>query len=334
MASTRSVLAAWLLVVAACAGPTPTASPDPTMATVPSVPGPQPTPTATTSPVPAVATVPPNTPTPYPSGAPYQGQVPETASAEFGGARLTIAVGHNPIDAVFGSILTVTIDNRSQRRLEWWADGCGGNAAVSGTTMSTWRDSVLDVPSGLATYRDWLRRDIPVDEPIELDLHRPYSLLHRGTGCAKFATRHRLEPGDSVTREFIWDGSAAKRLGPAPNGPVVLTARLERWKLLDGDDLRPLEVSLDSFVVGGRPEEFLSPFEAIDVALADARLSSWLLTRPLDRTQQPIVEFDRQLGLWAVGSVFDGDLVNTLHAAFIDPITREIVTVREHSVGF
>ena len=76
-----------------------------------------------------------------------------------------------------------------------------------------------------------------------------------------------------------------------------------------------------SFVVGGRPEEFLSPFEAIDVGLADARLNSWLQARPLDRTQKPIVEFDRQLGLWAVGSVFDGDLVNTLHAAFIDPIS-------------
>ena len=151
MASTRSVLAAWLLVVAACDGPTPTSSPDPTMASVPSVPGPQPTPTATTSPVPAVATVPPNTPTPYPSGAPYQGQVPETASAEFGGARLTIAVGHNPIDAVFGG------SSPSRSTIGASGGSSGGPMAAGATQLSPARRCR---PGGTAcsTYRPGWRR--------------------------------------------------------------------------------------------------------------------------------------------------------------------------------
>jgi hypothetical protein len=204
---------------------------------------------------------------------------------------------------------------------------------VEATTSATWRDSTIPVPPPLSRYRDWLRRDIP-DGPIALQLDRLWTLQHRGAGCTRFASRHEVEPGQTVRRELIWDGSTAARLGPPLNGPVSFTARLERLKVEGGDELPPIEVSLESWIVGGPPEDFLSPFEAIDVALADERLSSWLITRPLDATQQPVVEFDRDLWVWVVGSLFGDRLDPTLHAAFIDPLTHEVFAVKEHRVSF
>ena len=94
-----------------------------------------------------------------------------------------------------------------------------------------------------------------------------------------------------------------------------------------------LEVSLDSWVLNGRPDEMLSPAEAIDAALEDERLASWLLTRRLHYGADAIAEYDRDLGLWAVGLVMyhdDGDPI--LHAAFVDPVTGEVISIREHRI--
>jgi hypothetical protein len=263
---------------------------------------------------------------------------PKSSSAEFAGVRLTIDVGKAWLDATFGGVVTVTITNGSRRRLEWLANGCEANASVVATTTAAWRDSSVDVSPELDGYRELLRGKVG-DGPIRLSIQRPYPLLHREAGCADFteSRRRHVEPGHSVSREFIWDGGTAGRLGPPPNDvPVTFAARLERWSLVGGDGMRPIETSLDTWVVGGHAETFLSPFEAIDVALADDRFSSWLRARRGWGTDRPVVELDRDLGVWVIGVLYGDqyDFQPTLHAALIDPMTREVFAVKRHRVSF
>ena len=84
-----------------------------------------------------------------------------------------------------------------------------------------------------------------------------------------------------------------------------------------------------------RRSDALSPAQVIDAALADERLASWLVTRPFHSGADGIAEYDRASGLWTVGLLtFDdrdyGDPPEgVLHAAFVDPITGEVVAVRE-----
>lgn len=319
MAPTRSGLAAALVLVAACGGPAPTSTP---MASSTQSPTPEPTP--------AIATVPPLEETPLPEGAPAEGSLPTIASTEFGRVRLTLSIDMNPIDANHGAEALVTLDNRSHRTLEWSTDGCGIHAWVDATTAAKWRDSSLGVPQDLIPYREDFRRRVPIDEQIRLDFQRPVFRQHRNIGCADLAVHHELRPGRTVTQSFTWDGSAAERFGPAPSGPVTITSRFERWKLAGGSQLRPLEVTLESWVTGGRRDEFLSPFEAIDAAFRDERFTSWLRTR--GGNDNPVVEFDRDIGVWIVGLLIYKETPSfqeILHAAYIDPYSGEVFAVKE-----
>ena len=327
LTSTRPAAVAAALLLVACGAPMPSLSPSTTERSAP-IDRHSPTP----RPPSALATAgPPIVVIPEGDSPAFDGR-PRSETLDAGGVRLILDIGSSPHTPAFGTIVTVTLANRGPQRLDWWADGCGGNASVSGSTTATWRDSAVDARPELARYRDWLRKAIP-SGPMGLQIDRPWTRLHRGAGCRRFGRQRRVEAGQSIRREFTWDGSAAARLGPPPNGPVSFTARIDHLKPERGDELPPLEVTLESWIVGGPPDEFLSPFEAIDAALADERLSSWLVTRPLDSTQQPVVEFDRDLGFWVVGAVFGG-LDPILHAAFIDPMTREVFAVREQRVTF
>lgn len=325
MAPIRSSLAVALVFVTACAGPAPT-TPQTTRLATSSVGAPTPTPQATS----ADATVPPLKATPLPEGAPADGSLPTSASTEFGRVRLTLAIDMNPIDANHGAEALVTLDNRSHRTLEWSTDGCGIHAWVDATTTATWRDSSLGVPQDLVRFREDFRRRVSSDDRIRLQFQRPVFRQHRNIGCADLALPHKLLPGRSVTQSFTWDGSAAERFGPAPNGPVSITSRFERWKLAGGSQLRPLEVQLESWVLRGRRDELLSPFEAIDAAFGDEDFTSWLRTR--GGNDNPVVEFDRDLGLWIVGLLIYKDTPSfqeILHAAYIDPYTGEVFAVKE-----
>jgi hypothetical protein len=251
---------------------------------------------------------------------------------------LTLDIGEGRMQVLYPRVLTVTITNGSGRRLEWLANGCEANASIAATMTATWRDSTAAPSVDLDSYRDRLRGKVS-DGPIRLAIQRPYTLLRRDSTCTDFteSRRRRLEPGESVTREYIWAGDTVGRLGPPPDDvPVKIVARLERWRFVGGKDREPIEVSLDSWVIGGHADGFLSPFQAIDVALADERLASWLVARGRSRTDAPMVEFDRDLGVWVVGVRFadEVDSQPVLHAAFIDPMTREVFAVKEHRVSF
>ncbi len=250
--------------------------------------------------------------------------------------KLTITLSNNPINGGNGAQASVTIQNTGVRLLRWTNDGCDTHAGVIAIMPAAWRESSLVVSPELAPYRDWLREEARAAEPIRLRFRQPHFLRYRSIGCADLGIGRELAPGRKVTQEFTWDGVAAPRLGLPPSGPVTLTSRFERWtRPGPGSEGEAIEVSLDSWVLRGRPDENLSPAEAIDAALADERLASWLVTRPIRDGADAIAEYDRDLGLWVVGLLMyrdDGQPI--LHAAFVDAVTGEVITVREHRVEF
>jgi hypothetical protein len=322
MASTRRSLLAVALCVVGCAAPTPSVLPSPaaTGSIAVATPTPQPSP--------AVATVPRLKETQRPDDAPAE--LPRSASVERAGVRLTLEIGPNPMDARVGSEASVTIENGSRRTFEW-VKGCSAEATIATATDARWRDSHLDVPPELVEYREWLREPVLLN-PISPWFASGLRYVVRPGGCADVAIWDELPEGKSMTDSFVWDGMASRRLGPAPNGPVKITATFDQWRFAGGDDLRPLEVTLDAWVINGRRDEYLSPLEIIDVALQDERLTSWLLTVTPGGDVEAFVEFDRQSGVWMVGALLDTGWEPTIHVAFIDPVTGEVFAVREQRV--
>lgn len=322
-------------IVAACGGQQP---PTPTPTTVePTSAFPTPTSATPTTLIPAVATVAPFQPTPRPSGAPTDGPSPASASSERDGIKLTIELrGGNAIHAGNGDLASVTIENTGAQILRWTNDGCDTNAPIVATMPETWRESSMEVSPELAPYREWLREEAVVDAPISLRFLKRGRAPRRFSGCADTGLPKDLAPGRRATQDFTWDGFAQPRLGLPPSGPATLTASFERWSRPGpGKDGTPVEVTLDTWVLHGRPDSYLSPAEAIDAALADERLASWLVTRPLRASADAIAEYDRDLGLWAVGLLMyrdEGDPI--LHAAFLDAVTGEVIAIREHRVTF
>jgi hypothetical protein len=322
-----------IAAIAACGSPAPTTS-DSSDPTQPSL---IPAATATPSPTAAIATVRPFRPTPRPSGAPREGALPTSASTERDGVKLTVRLGgSNPMHAGDWSPAFVTIENTGGRLLRWSNDGCDTNAGISATMLATWRDSAREVAPELEPYRERLRLEARVDDPIGLRFQKSEFGPFRSYGCADLAIARELAPGRSVTQELVWDGFAAPRLGLPPSGPVTLTATFGRWtRPGPGNDGDPIVVTLESWVLHGRPDEYLSPAEAIDAALADERLAAWLVTRSLAGNASGVAEYDADLDLWAVGLLSyrdDGDPV--LHAALVDPITGEVIAIRQHRVAF
>jgi hypothetical protein len=245
-------------------------------------------------------------------------------------------IGLNPLYAGSQVSALTTIQNTGITALHWLNDGCDTNAWISAEVASKWRESTLEVSAKLAPYRQWLRDAAYVDEPIRIVFDRGFR-SSRFTGCADLGIGKELAPGRKVTQEAIWDGSAAWSLGLPPTAPATITAHFDRWSRNENrdDHGKPLEVSIDSWILDGRSEDLLSPAEAIDAALKDERFTSWLVTRPLNDNADAIVQYDRDLGLWAIGLLTyrdEGDPV--LHAAFLDSVTGEVIAIREQRVSF
>jgi hypothetical protein len=314
-----------LMVVAACGAPTPSVAPktDPTPASAPEQ----------TS---AIATVPPVRATREPPGTPEQESLPTTASVQRRGIRLTIQVSPNPLEAGHPALARVTIENVGKQELRWINDGCDTNAGIIASVDSSWRESDLEVQPELVPYRQWLRSEANVASPISLSFRRGLGAGRRSSGCADVGLPKRLRPGGKVSQEFLWHGYASPRLGKPPSGPAKLSVSFECWSRPGpGPDGAPVLVELDSWIRAGRGDEYLSPAEAIDAALADERLASWLLTRPLRSGADAIAEYDTDLGVWVVGLLtFVEDSDPVLHAAFLDAITGEVIAIREHHAPF
>lgn len=297
-------------------------------------------PTATASPTrtptpspPAYATLQPFRPTPTPSDAPAVDSLPDSVTVEQDGIRLTLALHSSPLIAGTGAVATVTLVNRGDGELRWSNDGCDTHAWVHAVTDARWPAADGELPEDLVPYRDWFLRSARVERPIWLDFRITHLASYRFYGCADLAVPRSLAPGRSVSQQFIWDGQATGRLGPPPSGPVTITATFERWNRPGpGRDGTPVVATLDSWVIGGRPGDMLSPAEIVDAALGDPRFAAIARARSVSRGNV-ILEYDLHLGLWAVGFLeVPSDGPASMLAAYVDPLTGEVIDVRQQRV--
>ena len=229
----------------------------------------------------------------------------------------------------------MTLENRGKRELRWTNDGCDIHAGVSADMDARWPRPAADLPADLLPYRDWFLDEVTFDDRIWLTFPVTWLASRRFAGCADLGIGRSLAPGRSFTQEFVWDGQAAGRLGLPPSGPVTLSATFDRWtRPGPGAEGRPITATLESWVIDGRPGDTLAPAEVLDAALRDERFAAVARSRAL-HTGNIVFEYDLHLGIWAIGFLsFPEHAPVVMVAAFVDPISGEVIDVRQQRVEF
>ena len=281
-------------------------------------------------------------PTPSPTATPVSafGPIPEedslpvSASVERDGIRVTLELRFNPLIGGTSNTVRTTVENTSDEPLDWLVD-CSMNVHVSARTEATWPHHEPSDDARLRRYRDWLLEESGADQPIAFQFFGVRQLGRRSYGCGDSGSGAKLEPGESVTEELAWDGHANRRLGPPPSAPVTVTGTFRHWYRVDeeegGTQGEPISVTLESWLIFGRDPELLAPEAIVDAALADDAFASWLVEQPLRQSADAIVEYEWPSGLWIVGLAVNREDRNPLlHAAFLDPVSGEVLMIREH----
>jgi hypothetical protein len=260
--------------------------------------------------------------------------MPTRATTERRGVRLTIDIGANPLWAGGRVGFTTTIENVGSETLYWTVDGCGSDAAVRGVlTDARWRPSTTALSGELERWRQSFIETAGIERPIWLNLRRGSLVGLRSYGCADLGIGRSLKPGRSRSVTLIWDGMTAKRLGLPPSGPLEIVARFDGWRRGRQGKERAVEVRLDSWMTHGVDRTLLSPGEVIDAAFANQEWAAWLLTQPYHTGNEEVLEYNEASGIWLAGLLtYRDDELPLLHAALIDPISGEVIDIREHPV--
>jgi hypothetical protein len=258
---------------------------------------------------------------------------------ETGGVRVSIEIDRNPVPASEFSWVTTTVENTGPDAIHWYTDGCAIHVGVWGELPLRWAWGAKEPSTGFApedwngfTFKDWAINHDPgrgSEQPILLDF-TPESFVGQGDfGCADVGIRQDLQPGKRVSQRERWDGQAAFGFGPAPSGPAELHASFRNWwRDSEVEGARgDIEIRLAIEIVGGRDPRFLSPGQAIDVALRVPAFRRLLDRYPTiqDWIMPVVVEVD-DAGLWNVGlKGSDGSSVTVI----VDPIQASVVDVLE-----
>ena len=259
-------------------------------------------------------------------------------AVENGGVRVSIEIDGNPVPAGEFSWVTATVENTGPDPIHWFTDGCEIHVGVWGELPLRWawgqrEPSTESAPEDFAgfTFKDWALNTAPGgarDESIRLDF-TPESHIGRGEmGCADVGILQDLGPGERVSQRRRWDGQAALGFGPAPSGPAEVHAWFRHWwrdSELEGARA-DIELRLPIEIVGGRDPRFLSPGQAIDVALRVPALRELLGRNPsIQDWDMPVVlEVDDSTQLWRVGlRAIDGTAVTVI----VEPLQASVVDV-------
>lgn len=260
-----------------------------------------------------------------------------SATAQGGGVRLTVEVEENPLPAGATRWITTTLENVGPDPIQWWTDGCEIDVGVRAESAFHWawgdaQPSVGFRPADFAafTFKDWTLRTASGggDGPIALDI-TPESLIALGdVGCADVGIAHHLAAGGRIVERSRWEGLAAFDFGPPPGGPATMTAIFRNW-WKDGEEEMSREdvvVELGVQIVDGRPPDFISPGQAIDVALRAPALQRLLERYPTVREWIGSTVVKVEDGRWTVGLAGgDGHSVRVI----VDPMEATILDVIE-----
>jgi hypothetical protein len=278
------------------------------------------------SPVPDVSIA-----SPTPAGVPAGPvRLRRSASIMRDGVRLRVELERNPMPAGEPTWIRTTVRNVGKDDLMWSHDGCAISVGVRGEMVdATWRpgETVEEFIPGdfkSRTVRWWNG----AGPGIGLYFW-PARYVGRGEiACADLAIHDRIPPGGVLQSRSMWDGMAYHRLGPPPSGRATVTATFRYYDRpgLDGNS-HTLPVSLDAWVVDGRPDDMLHPMEIVDAALDDAAFRMWIEGIEVGNGSTEVIWYDPELDTWEVG-VFQYD-TNHFQVALVDPRSGDVLGIIE-----
>jgi hypothetical protein len=243
------------------------------------------------------------------------------------GVRMTLQLDRTPIQVLERTWALVRIENHSTETILWQGGGCDFPASI---------EVKLAAAVAPAPGRDWpglagQYKSLVGGGAFETDIaaFQPEAFVDQPSfGCTADLRINELAVGERLEYRAAWDGLVGG--APAPGGPLSIRASFPFMgpKAAVADpfmgELQPIEAVLQTSIAAfdGR---FLSPGEAVDAALSDARFFAWVEGAPMAGWQG--VELQYRLGRYtAILQRLEGG--GELHgAAVVDATTGAVLSV-------
>jgi hypothetical protein len=283
----------------------------------------------------AVATPEPATPTPAPT---IPTDLPRTAVVEQDGVRIAIDLDRNPMPAGQPTWVSTTVTNTGRDAVVYYP--CGEAVVVSGRIAGDpWRPG-RDLPQPALAWKAYLLESMRLEAR---DRDREVRFLIAGhdgssSGCGDIAYTETLAPAASLHERSRWDGLSFRGLAPPPTASIDLVGsfpfdRGDPAVEHPPEDRHLLEVHLKTWIAG-LPDAFLDPAEAVDIALADPRLTAVLASHELRNGNGGLVRFDPASGAYQVGLIEENLPTARAHLVLVDARTGVIVGFVERDWDF
>ncbi len=276
----------------------------------------------------------------------YTGSEPDrrlTAVANRNGIRVRLTIDDNHLVAGEPIWVHTKVKNTRDRPVFDSTDGCEISVPLTGQMADQiWRtgvpvDEAAVEAEGLERVEDFKRRaanwSTVGDETIYLEFRPRDAIDHATWGCDLVGITHRIPPGGVVKQRLRWDGLAAHRLGPPPDGMDRISGSFTPGRI-DGPDRKPIEVTLEVPLTGGLEPGRLHPMEAVDAAMADPAFRVIIDPVELGKRNDQVIRFDIEHDAWVVGVCgrFDGQQ-GYWKAALVDPESGAVTDIIDGPVG-
>jgi hypothetical protein len=268
---------------------------------------------ATVTPTPASPTAASSIPEPVATVAPSTAAVAEarpwpsvtvpalitSTEATTDGLRVSLTVDQLPLRPGQETWATMTVTNESDHVVEYMTDGCMIAIHAFAWLGGVWTSGKAQ--TGIAAIAK--TRALEANN-LGATLFADEFVAGRDVGCADVAITHRFEPGDHLTRRAVWQPFQHV---PTPDLPAEIVASFPHDDDPAQDAPPPAEVRLATAVLGGERWAWLTPAEAVDIAVADPELLAWLERVPIAEWVGPTLTFDRDARTWAIDVVQESD---------------------------
>ena len=222
------------------------------------------------------------------------------AVAHHDGVRVTLSLDGAPLLSGQRSWATVTVENLLPVAILWQGGGCDFVATITASLDPPVRPDPGRAWDGLAArFKELAGGGV---DPLAVTAFMDERFVDKGqVACTADLRINELEPGGRLVMRAAWDGEA----GGVPVGArrTTITASFPYMGPKAGGDpfaaeLRPIESKLQVAVVDGGVHR-VSPAQAIDAALGDARFAQWLASSDFATWQGVGIEVDG--GSYGVG---------------------------------
>lgn len=256
-----------------------------------------------------------------------------SARVDVDGVRVGIVLDRNPMPAGEPTWVTTRVTNTGDDDLIWFHDGCSITVGVLGSILGIrWNLGRAQVDAAKAWKVFLVDGHGANVDPVNIAF-TPEQFVGKGTvGCADIGLEDRIRPGQTIEQRAQWNGLAYRQLIPPPTARVDLVGSFRYyWRAREGQPNAIIEqvidVHLDAWIVG-TGEAFIGPWQAVDVALLDPRLTAILADRHPGQSNSSVLRYVSEIGAYEVGILDTGDEPNTrarVHLSLIDARTGRIV---------